>query len=154
MEADEGTIRQIRSNEVENISALIRNTLLISNSIDYDMHVIRNLSRQYAPRNVADMALRRDMYIHTREGRITGTVSLKDDTIFAFFVAPDKQRTGIGSSLLSFVEQKARTKGIESIKVGASITARHFYLTHGYRMIRKENDGSYGDVIYMDKILK
>jgi GNAT superfamily N-acetyltransferase len=153
VEADEGMIRPVRPNEIEDLSALIRNTLLISNSMDYDMLVIRNLSRQYAQKNVADMALRREMFIHMQGGRITGTVSLKDDTIFAFFVAPDRQRSGIGSRLLSFVEERARGAGMSRLKVGASLTAKDFYEAHGYSSVRKEGDESYGDVFYMEKML-
>ena len=153
MKADEGTIRRVRSNEIEDLSALIRNTLLISNSMDYDMHVIRNLSRQYAQQNVADMALRREMFVHIQNGRISGTVSLKNDTIFAFFVAPDKQHTGIGTQLLGFVEERARSAGFDRLKVGASLTARSFYEAHGYTSVRREGDDSYGTVFYMEKVL-
>jgi putative acetyltransferase len=153
MEADEGTIRRVRYEDIEALSALIRNTLLISNSRDYHMHVIRNLSRQYSVKNVADMALRREMYVHTAEGRITGTVSYKGDTIFAFFVAPDKQRMGIGSKLLRYVEERAKESGVHQIKVGASLTAKKFYESNGYRTVRREGDGSYGDIYFMAKRL-
>jgi GNAT superfamily N-acetyltransferase len=97
------------------------------------------------------MAFRREMYIYVEGGRIDGTVSLKGDTIFAFFIAPDRQHLGIGSKLLSFVEEKVRAAGIRRIRVGASITAKGFYTRHGFRTVRRESDGSFGDVFYMEK---
>ena len=112
MKTDRGIIRRVRYDEIEQLSALIRNTLLISNSLDYDMKVIQNLSQQYSTGNVRDMAMKRKMYVHLTDEVINGTVSLKGDTIYAFFVAPDRQGSGIGSRLLLFVEKvaKATTK--------------------------------------------
>ena len=150
---DKGCIRRVRSDEIEQLSALIRNTLLISNSLDYDMRVIQNLSRVYSPTHVGNMALRREVYVYTDSKAIGGTVSLKGDTIFAFFIAPDRQRMGIGSKLLSFVEKRARASGVQVLKVGASATARKFYTSHGYGSVTQEGDSSYGDVFYMEKKL-
>lgn len=154
MIAEHGSIRSIRADDIRELSSLIRNTLLISNSLDYDIHIIRNLSRQYSPKRLADMSLRRDMYLYTIQDRIAGTVSVKDDMVYAFFIAPDMQRKGIGSQLLQFVEDRARENGVIRLKVGASVTARQFYAIHGYTTIKKEGDGSYGDVYYMEKVLR
>lgn len=153
MKTDRGTIRRVHPDEIERLSSLIRNTLLISNSLDYDMRIIQNLSRQYSPGYLRDLALRRHMYVHLTGDTIDGTISLKGDAIYAFFVAPDKQREGIGSRLLTFVEELARTTGIRRLKVDASVTARAFYEHHGYRALRKERDYSYGAVFFMQKDL-
>ena len=153
MKTGQECIRRVKSDEIERLSALIKNTLLISNSVDYDMRVIQNLSRSYSSNQVADMTLRRQVYVHTHDGEIDGTVSLKGDTIFAFFVAPDRQGTGIGTKLLKFVEERAREAGVRVIKVGASVTAKKFYASRGYGTIRREGDGKYGDVFYMEKRL-
>ena len=74
----------MRYDDIDRLGALIRNTLLISNSLDYDMTVIQNLSRQYSTRNVREMAMRRRMYVHLSNGVVDGTVSVKGDTIYAF----------------------------------------------------------------------
>jgi putative acetyltransferase len=153
VKTDKGTIRKVRFDEIERLSAMIRNTLLISNSLDYDINVIRNLSRQYSSRNVHEMAMRRNMYVHLTDDVIDGTVSLKGDTIFAFFVAPDKQGSGIGSRLLEFVEDLAKASGVGTIKVEASVTAKDFYLERDYRIVAKEKNAAYGAVYSMKKEL-
>ncbi len=153
MKADRGIIRRVRHNEIERLSALIRNTLLISNSLDYDMKVIQHLSRQYSSHSVRDMAMRRKMYVHLTDNVIDGTVSLKGDTIYAFFVAPDRQGRGIGSRLLSFIEIVAKSKGVRTLKVDASVTARDFYKDWGYKIVFKENNDTYGTVFSMEKNL-
>lgn len=153
MKTDRGIIRRVRYDEIERIGALIRNTLLISNSLDYDMQVIQNLSRQYSAPNVRDMAMRRKMYVHLSDEVVDGTVSVKGDTIYAFFVAPNRQGNGIGTRLLLFVEKMAKSSGMESIKVDASVTAKGFYTKKGYKTIGKEKNSSYGVVYTMEKKL-
>jgi GNAT superfamily N-acetyltransferase len=100
------------------------------------------------------MAMRRKMYVHLTGNVVDGTVSLKGDTIYAFFVAPDRQGTGIGSSLLAYVEEVARSQGLQSLTVDASITARRFYERRHYRLEKIERDGNYGTVITMKKDLQ
>jgi len=153
VKTNRGTIRRVRYDDIDRISALIRNTLLISNSLDYDMRVIQNLSRQYSARNVRDMAMRRKMYVHLTDDMVDGTVSVKEDTIYAFFVAPDRQGNGIGTRLLSYAENLVRTAGFQTAKVDASVTAREFYAEQGYQTISKEKNNSYGVVYTMEKIL-
>ena len=153
MHTDRGVIRRVRHTETGQVSSLIQNTLLISNSLDYDIRVILNLSRQYSHENVREMAARREMYVHLSGSAIDGTVSLKGNTIYAFFVAPDKQGSGIGTRLLAYVEDVAERQGRHELTVDASITAADFYATHGYRIVRREWNGSYGTVITMKKSL-
>jgi len=118
------------------------------------MRVIKNLSRQYSAENLRDMAIRRRMYIHLTGDVINGTISLRGDTIYAFFVAPDKQGNGIGSSLLACVEEVASTQGTNKLSVDASITAKEFYKYHGYSSVKEERDRWYGVVITMEKKLQ
>ncbi|MBN1685393.1 MAG: GNAT family N-acetyltransferase [Spirochaetales bacterium] len=153
MKTDRGIIRRARYGEIERLSSLIRNTLLVSNSFDYDMNVIQNLSRQYSFDYLRDMTLRRRVYVHVTGEVIDGTVSLKGDTIYAFFVAPDRQRRGVGSRLLASVEETAKSSGVRTIRVDASLTAQKFYENRGYRIVGKERDTNYGTVFAMEKDL-
>ena len=143
----------MRYEEIDRLGALIRNTLLISNSLDYDMNVIQTLSGQYSARNVRDMAMRRRMYVHLTDEVIDGTVSLKGDTIYAFFVAPDRQGKGIGSRLLLFAEKMAKSSGVRSLKVDASVTAKEFYSNRDYKTIGKEKNDTHGIIYTMEKEL-
>ena len=146
-------IRPARYDDLDTISTLIRNTLLLSNGVDYDFRVVQYLSGQYSPDGVAEMARKREMYVYEHSGRIAGTISLGDNTIYGFFVAPDMQRRGIGTKLLKWVERRAREKGRRTLRVGASITAINFYRKHGYKTIRQEHDPTHGDVYFMEKLL-
>lgn len=144
-------IRPARSDDIKRLSALIRNTLLVSNSADYDPRIILNLIRQYSTKGFGRMYSKWNLYLHEIDSSITGIIGLDGDTIRCFFVAPDRQGEGIGASLLRFVENEARYQGIKRLKVGASVTARSFYKKFGYRILSRQPDGEYGKVYLMIK---
>ena len=99
------------------------------------------------------MARKREMYVYDSDGVIAGTISLGGNTIYGFFVAPDRQHEGIGTELLKWAEKRAREKGKRTLQVGASITALNFYRKHGYKTIRQEHDTSHCDIYFMVKML-
>ena len=76
-----------------------------------------------------------------------------------FAVQSDRQREGIGSSLLLWLEAVARTTGAERIQVEArreNLTARSFYNEHGYheRVIDKAMYSNRGDGVLLEKWLR
>ena len=48
------------------------------------------------------------------------------------YVAPDRQRQGVGRALLLAMEAQALRSGLEEIRLTSSATARGFYEKHGY----------------------
>lgn len=136
------------------MSAVICNTLLISNSADYELEIVRNLCRGFTPQALRSMSRRRQIWVYEEEGRITATIALEDDTISGFFVAPDRQGRGIGRRLLEFMEGKARQKGLRALRLSASLTAVGFYAKLGYEPFGQESgDDFYGRVVPMRKVL-
>ena len=49
------------------------------------------------------------------------------------FVAPDHQRSGIGTVVISALEDLARTAGLDTVQLQATGTAIDFYLLKGYQ---------------------
>lgn len=136
------------------MSAVICNTLLISNSPDYDLEVVHNLCRGFTPQALRSMSHRRQIWVYEEEDRITATIALEDDTISGFFVAPDRQGRGIGRQLLEFMEGRARQKGLRALRLSASLTAVGFYTRLGYTTFGDEGgDDFYGRVVPMRKVL-
>src|SRR3954451_20742802 len=48
------------------------------------------------------------------------------------YVAPDRQRAGIGAALLAALETQARTWGLDKMVLNSTKDARSFYERHGY----------------------
>jgi GNAT superfamily N-acetyltransferase len=60
---------------------------------------------------------------------------------------------GIGSQLLTAIEQLAKEAGIEAIHMDASLTGAAFYERRGYRRTGVEIDGTAGTQVGMVKQL-
>jgi GNAT superfamily N-acetyltransferase len=52
--------------------------------------------------------------------------------ILLCYVAPESQGHGYGSAILAALEAKARTWGLDKLRLGSTVSARRFYERHGY----------------------
>ncbi|UCF96626.1 MAG: GNAT family N-acetyltransferase [Spirochaetaceae bacterium] len=146
-------IRQIRERDLQRVSALIQNTLLVSNLADYDLEIIGNLTNSFSPQQLRVLARRRKIFIYEDQGAVFGTIGLEDGRVYNFFVSPDKQGSGVGSKLLDFVENQARIEGRRTITVDSSLTAVSFYRKKGYRRVGEQVNKSFGRTVTMEKRL-
>jgi GNAT superfamily N-acetyltransferase len=146
-------IRLIEERDLRRVSALIQNTLLVSNSADYDLEIIENLHEAFSPEQIRALAGKRRIYIYEEKGLLLGTIGLQDDKVSNFFVSPDRQGAGIGGELLDFVEKQARAEGRRTLTVDSSLTAVSFYRAKGYRRIGERTDRSFGRTVTMQKTL-
>jgi GNAT superfamily N-acetyltransferase len=146
-------IRRFAPSDTYKLSALIQNTLVVSNSGDYDIETIHNLTKIFTPRMLKSAATKREVYVYERSGETFGTISLDGNRIYSFFVAPDKQGMGVGKELLEYTERRARRMGIRTLHVAASLTAVAFYRRMGYTCTGTQEDESYGKTVDMSKAL-
>lgn len=65
--------------------------------------------------------------------RIVGFSSCKADEVCAVYVHPKWVRTGVGAALLAAVEQHMKENGISLARLHATITAKNFYVRHGWQ---------------------
>jgi putative acetyltransferase len=61
-----------------------------------------------------------------------GVLNGPETRVDAVFVHPDHARAGIATSLVGQLEARARMRGIEQLKVVASLNATDFYASLGY----------------------
>ncbi len=146
-------IRLIEERDLERVSALIQNTLLVSNLADYDLEIVGNLQGSFAPDQLRSLARKRSIYIFEQAGLLLGTIGLEGDKVYNFFVSPDRQGSGIGSELLNYVENRARAEGRRKLNVDSSLTAVSFYRRKGYRRTGEQNNRSFGRTVTMEKTL-
>ena len=147
-------IRLFESRDAEKVSSLIRNTLMVSNSRDYDVEIILQLQQTYSPHRLLMLAERREIYVFESRRRLLGTISLERDTIYGFFVSPDRQNEGIGSALLEHIEETARGRGTGCLHIDASLTAVSYYRRRGFLVTGTRGDGRFGRTVHMRKRLQ
>jgi ribosomal protein S18 acetylase RimI-like enzyme len=90
-----------------------------------------------------------------------GIMSYRDDDAHLLLLAVrrERQRTGVGSAVLLWLEAVARTAGAQRILVDArrdNVAARNFYGEHGYheRAIKKQMYSVLDDGIRFEKLLR
>jgi GNAT superfamily N-acetyltransferase len=147
------TIRPLSGSDLSQISALIRNTLLVSNLRDYSLETVRAVMASFSTEALKELARHREMFVCVEERRLSGVVGLEREEVYSFFVAPDRQGQGVGRALLGFVEDRARQRGASRLKVSASLTAVGFYEHLRYRRTGFESDGRYGRTVELVKTL-
>jgi len=146
-------IRLIQERDLQRVSALIQNTLLVSNLADYDLEIIGNLQDAFKTDQLRALAGKRRIYLLEEDGVLLGTIGLEDDKVYNFFVSPERQGSGVGGQLLDFVENLARAEGLRKITVDSSLTAVSFYRRKGYRQTGEQNNRSFGRTVTMVKTL-
>ena len=146
-------IRLIEERDLQRVSALIQNTLLVSNLVDYDLEIIGNLLSAFSPEELRALAGKRRIYVFEEDGVLLGTIGLEEDKVYNFFVSPDRQGSGVGGELLDFVENQARMEGRRQLTVDSSLTAVSFYRSKGYRQTGQQNNRRFGRTVTMVKSL-
>lgn len=135
-------IRGAGPDDTAAISALVQNTVRISNGRDYPARAIDLIVANFALDKVGQRMAERDVFVCQMGDRIVGTIALGGDRLRSLFVDPGLQQAGIGARLVTHLEAHARKVGVSELKLSSSLTARGFYERLGYRLIQpEEHDG-------------
>lgn len=93
-----------------------------------------------------------DQFVAECDGAVVGWGQLDheraDDAgeVTAVYVDPAHARTGVGSALLTRLEDRARERGLRRLSLHASLNAVGFYERHGYRRQRRSTHETTGGV--------
>ena len=128
-------IRRFEERDAQTVSALISETLRISNSRDYPPELLRGLP----PEKLIERAGWTHFYVAEDEDGIVGCGAIgpywgKEDesSFFTIFVRPDRQGQGIGRKIVETLEADEYALRAKRIEIPASITALPFYRKMGY----------------------
>ena len=79
----------------------------------------------------------RTLFVAEREGEIVGFGQFDParSEIEACYVSPDTVNRGVGSDLVLRMEEEARAKGHEVVRLNATLNAETFYARLGYRRL-------------------
>lgn len=79
-----------------------------------------------------------DVFVASIDHELVGTIALEADMVLGFYTHPDHMGKGIGSAVLSHLEQHARTKGLDHLQLAASPVAVSFYEERGWQRLGEE----------------
>lgn len=106
------------------------------------------------------MATSMEFFIHRKDGRIiaAGSFGSRDDEtawIPLMYVHSKYQRIGIGSSLMRFLEDRAKSLNFTKIHLetdSEAVWAMNFYRKHGYSILKKDRI-PWGYHVWLEKVL-
>ena len=132
-------IRRFEKTDADEVSALIRTTLSVSNSKDYPPEYIERDVQFFTPENVIQRAGWTHCYVVCENEQIVGCGAIgpywdkqDESSLFNIFVLPEYQGKGIGRAIIETLEQDEYFLRAKRIEIPASITACAFYRKMGY----------------------
>jgi N-acetylglutamate synthase-like GNAT family acetyltransferase len=132
-------VRRFQTNDAEEVAALIRKTIEITNAKDYSKESVDALVKMHTPEHVLERASWTHFYVVCDENRIIGCGAIgsywgKEDesSLFTIFVLPEYQGKGVGRMIIETLEQDEFFLRAKRVEIPASITACEFYRKMGY----------------------
>ncbi len=132
-------IRRFEKTDADEVSALIRTTLSVSNSKDYPPEYIERDVQFFTPENVIQRAGWTHCYVVCENEQIVGCGAIgpywdkqDESSLFNIFVLPEYQGKGIGRAIIETLEKDEYFLRAKRIEIPASITACAFYRKMGY----------------------
>ena len=132
-------IRRFTEADAEAVSAVVCETVRISNAKDYPPEYVDVLVQQHSPEAIAERAKQGHMYVVCDGERIIGTGTIAafwgsetESILLTIFVLPEYQGRGAGRMIIETLEQDEYAKRASRIEIPASLTGVHFYRHLGY----------------------
>lgn len=152
-------IRLITPDDVDEVTAMIHETIRISNSKDYPPDLVEAMVNAHSP----EFILRRSGWTHFYVALAGETIigcgaigpywdSETESSLFTIFVMPEYQRTGVGRSIMETLEQDVYFLRANRIEIPASITGVPFYQKMGYGFKNGISEPDEEHVIRMEKV--
>ena len=151
-------IRRFTQSDAQAVSALIRETLKISNASDYPAHMIDELVQRHTPEYVAERAAWTHFSVAEENGRILGCGAIgpywgktDESSLFTIFVSPAFQGKGVGRAIVGTLERDEYFLRAKRIEIPASVTGVPFYLRMGYHYKNGVSEPDQEHLVRMEK---
>lgn len=132
-------IRRFDTADAAATSAMITETLRISNVRDYTPELMEECARSLSPEKLIERAGWLHFYVVEDGGCIIGCGGIgpywgreDESSLFTIFVKPTEQGRGIGRSIIETLEQDEFFLRAKRVEIPSSKTAVGFYKRFGY----------------------
>lgn len=133
------------------------NTTRLINGQDYTQEQVRRWAPDQIESGWSERLSRKNPFIAEHDGQIIGFAELEaDGHIDRFYCHHQWQRKGVGKQLYKAMEDEASRVKIHLLFAEVSVTAREFFLSRGFEIVREENNlvcGAYAKRFHMKKRL-
>ena len=146
-------IRKFKDEDALEASDLIRKTLSEENSKFYPNSVIEYMCNEFSPKFLIELSKEREFFVAIKNSKMIGTITIINDYIGTVFVNPEYHSKGIGTKLMETIENLAKKRKIEKLRLESSINAVDFYEKLGYLKGEKSQSEEYGVTYEMSKAL-
>ena len=132
-------VRKFAETDAKEVSDLIIKTIQISNTKDYPVEMMEELTRRMQPEDVLKRASWTHFYVVEENSAIVGCGAIgpywdktDESSLFTIFVLPEHQGRGIGRLIIETLEKDEYALRAKRIEIPASITGLEFYRRMGY----------------------
>lgn len=132
-------IRPARLEELQELQTLFVDTIKHSCSKDYNSDQINAWISSAKNKERWTQSLQNQYFIVAElNKKLVGFASLENGKYLDFFyVHKDFQRMGIATQLISQIKHKSETMGVDTLSSDVSITARSFFESKGFRVVKQ-----------------
>lgn len=133
-------IRRYQAGEEQELRTLFFNTIRTINVRDYSIeHVQAWAPEEYDREKWRQGIEQMNPFVCVSDGEIVGYASLLETgCVEHFYVHQNWQRKGIGDGLMERIEAEASTLGLSELYSNVSITAKPFFESRGFRVVRRQ----------------
>jgi N-acetylglutamate synthase-like GNAT family acetyltransferase len=128
-------IKKARKEDAGKISTLRRKTIREINKQDYPNVFLKFLINKNSKKSIINKIKDEEIFCAWDGNTLLGTVGLKENKVGGLFVNSSKLGKGIGSQLMDFIENKARSKGFKKVRLYSTKFAFNFYKKRGYALV-------------------
>ena len=151
-------IRPFEERDAAAVSALIRNTIRVSNAKDYPAELLDALIGTETPEHVLERASWTHFYVAEEQGEIIGCGAIgpywgktDESSLFTIFVSPAFQGKGVGRAIVGTLERDEYFLRAKRIEIPASVTGVPFYLRMGYHYKNGVSEPDQEHLVRMEK---
>ncbi len=151
-------IREFEKSDIGNVKELIHHAIDVCYKKDYCPEAMEFFREWHNDESIFEDAKEGYMIVLEDDGKIIGTGTFVDGEIKRVFILPALQRKGFGKLIMQKLEEKAILKGIDVIRLDASLPSKMFYDLLGYvtlqKAFREVENGKRLDYYIMEKSLR
>lgn len=145
-------IRKFQESDINKVIDLFYDTVHTINRVDYTSEQLaawaNPLERDKKVSDWLHTLSSNHTYVAEQDNTIIGFVDLTNDGLLdRLYVHKDFQRQGIASALFNVIVQVAKDLQLNEMNVEASITAKPFFLSKGFKEVQKQQIEKHGIIM-------